>query len=52
MEAEKMLADLEDKLASSGGHCGESTSEMISRQRWEEKLATAIKVIKQYLGRK
>jgi len=49
MDANELLKRIEADYKSSGGHCGESTSEVISRQRWEEKLLAAAQVIKHYL---
>lgn len=48
MTAEELLKKIEADFRASGGHCGESTSDKIARQRYERDLATAISIIKRY----
>lgn len=49
MLATELLKKIEQDFRDSGGHCGESTTDKIERQRWERELATAMSVIRRYM---
>lgn len=49
LTAEELLKKIEQDFRDSGGHCGESTSERIARNRHEDDLATTLRIMRRYM---